>query len=87
MDGALIATIITSSVAVGGAIGTGFWRLTLKIGDQNKSIGRLEGKVGGLDTRMLSYEKQIEGFDGRVGRLDSRINGLLNNITKKEKQK
>lgn len=87
MDGGLIATIISSSVVVGGAIGTGFWRVALKIGDQNKSIGRLEGKVDGLGTRMHSYEKQLDGFDERVNRLDGRINGFLDSFLKKEKGK
>jgi len=82
MDGALVATIITSSVAVGGAIGGGFWRLWVKIGDQNKSIGRLEGKMDGLNTRMHSYEKQLEGFDQRIDRLDKRINGFVDSLMK-----
>ena len=77
MDGALIATIITSSVVVAGAIGGGFWKL-------GRSIGRLEGKVEGLDTRMHSYEKQLEGFDSRVDRLDKRINGFLDDFIKHE---
>jgi len=85
MDGELIATIITSSVAVGGAIGTGFWRVWIKIGEQNKLIGRLEGKMDGMDTRMHSYEKQLEGFDTRVSRLDERINGFVNVLARRRK--
>lgn len=84
MDGALIATIVSSSVVVGGAITGGFWKVIIKIGDQNKSIGRLEGKVDGLHTRMQSYEKQLEGFDARVSRLDRRINGLVDSYLTKE---
>lgn len=77
MDGAVIATVVSSSVVVGGAIITGFWRLWSRIGDQNGSIGRLEGKMDGFDNRMLSYEKQIKGFDDRIGRLDKRLNGFV----------
>ena len=83
MDGALIATIIAGSVAIGGALAGGFWKVWTKIGDQNKAIGRLEGKMDGLHTRMHGYEKQLEGFDQRIGRLDGRINGLVNNLTSK----
>jgi len=79
MDGALIATIITSSIAVGGAIGGGFWKL-------GRAIGRLEGKVGGLDARMHSYEKQLEGFDRRIDRLDKRINGFLDSSARPERK-
>lgn len=86
MDGALITTIVSSSVVVGGAIAGGFWRVIVKIGDQNKSIGRLEGKMDGFNTRMYSYEKQLEGFDKRVDRLDRRFNGLLDNIVKENKE-
>lgn len=82
MDGALIATIITSSVAVGSVLGTGFWKLWGRIGDQNRAIGRLEGKMDGLNTRMHSYEKQLEGFDKRVSGLDRRMNGFIDTLVK-----
>lgn len=84
MDGSLIATVVSSSVVVGGAIAGGFWRIWVKIGDQSKGIGRLEGKVDGLDTSMKSYEKQLEGFDKRIGRLDRRMNGFLERYADKE---
>ena len=84
MDGGAILTIVGSSVVVGSAIIGGFWKLWAKIGDQNKSIGRLEGKVDGLGTRMHSYEKQLDGFDTRIDRLDKRINGFIDNLPRKE---
>jgi len=84
MDGPTCAAVITSSVFVGSAIIGGFWKLWVKIGDQNKSIGRLEGKVDGLGTRMHSYEKQLDGFDTRIDRLDKRINGFIDNLPRKE---
>ena len=87
MDGALIATIVSSSVIVTGAIGGGFWKVWGKLGDQNKAIGRLEGKMDGLGTRMHSYEKQMEGFDSRVSRLDQRINGFVDALMKKGSRK
>ena len=87
MDGPLIATIVSSSVIVGGAIGSGFWKVWTKIGDQSKSIGRLEGKMDGLGTRMHSYEKQMEGFDSRVSRLDQRINGFVDTLMKRRRRK
>lgn len=61
MDG-LIVTIISSSVVIGGAIGSGFWRL-------GRSIGRLEGKMDGFDSR-------IGNMSDRIDHLDTRINGL-----------
>jgi len=73
MDGALIATIITSSVAIGGAIGAGFWKLTTKVGE-------LEGKTGGLSDRMDSYDKQLSDFNMRFNRFDKRMNGFLDNV-------
>ena len=86
MDGGLIATVVSSSVIVAGAIGTGFWRLWVKVGDQNKAIGRLEGKMDGVGVRMHSYEKQIEGFDKRITRLDTRMNGFINSFLKKKEE-
>ena len=80
MDGALIATVVSSSVIVGGAIGGGFWKVWVKLGDQNKAIGRLEGKMDG-------YEKQLEGFDGRISRLDQRINGFVDTLMGKGRRK
>lgn len=77
MDGGTIVTIISSSVIVSAAIGGGFWRLINMISEQSKWIGRLEGKMDGLHTRMHSYEKQLEGFDQRIDRLDRRINGFI----------
>jgi len=70
VDGQLIATIIGSSVVVGGVISGGFWKVVLMISDQSKSIGKLEGKIDGLDKRM-------EGFDASIGRLDKRMNGFV----------
>jgi len=87
MDGPLCATVISSSVVIGGAIIGGFWRVWVRIGDQNKSIGRLEGKVDGFHTRMHSYETQLDGFDTRVDRMDKRVNGfveILTNMRNKE---
>jgi len=81
MDGPLIATVVSSSVVIVGAISGGFWRILVRLGDQNKGIGRLEGKVDGLDIRMHSYEQQLDGFDKRVNRLDNRINGFLDYVT------
>jgi chaperonin cofactor prefoldin len=67
-------------MAVSGAIGGGFWKL-------GRSIGRLEGKVEELDTRMHAYEKQLGGLDTRIDRLDKRINGFLDNFVKQERKK
>lgn len=78
MDGALIATVISSSVIVGGAIGGGFWRVMVRIGKQDKSIGKLDGKIEGLNTTMQNFQGQLNGIDGRIDRLDGRINGLIN---------
>lgn len=86
MDGPIIAAIITSGVALSGVIGGGFWKLWGRVGDQSKAIGRLEGKVDGLGTRMHSYEKQLEGFDQRIGRLDRRMNGLIDTLPRKEEK-
>lgn len=94
MDGALIATIVPSSLAVATAIGGGFWKLWVKIGEQNtaigeqnKAIGRLEGKMDGVDTTMHSYEKQMEGFDTRVARLEERVDGFVNTSMKRRRHK
>jgi len=57
----------------------GFWKL-------GRAIGRLEGKVEGLSTRMHGYEKQLEGFENRIDRLDKRINGFLDNFVKQERK-
>lgn len=81
MDGALIATVVSSSVIVAGAIGGGFWKLWT---EQSKAIGRLEGKMDGLNARMQSYEKQLEGFDTRIDRLDRRMNGFIQRYSGKE---
>ena len=75
MDGAFIATIISSSVVVGGAIGGGFWKL-------GRAIGRLEGKIEGVDKSMQNHDNQIKGCSDRIDRLDKRINGFLNNLVK-----
>ncbi len=83
MDGPLIAAIVTGSVAIGGALGGGFWRVSSCLGKQNKSIGRLEGKMDGVDARMTSYEKQLGGFDQRIGRLDKRLNGFVDDVGKR----
>lgn len=83
MDGALIATVVSSSVLIGGAIITGFWRLWSKIGDQNGCIGRLEGKMDGFGNRMHNYETQMSGFNQRVNRLDRRLNGFFDSEGKK----
>ena len=58
--------MISSSVVVAGAISTGFWRLSVRIGDQSKSIGRLEGKVGGMDTRLDDFGKRVDNLDRRI---------------------
>ena len=84
MDGVLVVTIITCSVGVSGAIGGGFWKVWTKIGDQNKAIGRLEGKMDGVGTRMHSFEKQMEGFDKRIDRLDRRLNGFVDTLASKD---
>lgn len=83
MDGPTIVAIVSSSVLVASAIGGGFWKLWVKVGDQSKSIGRLEGKMDGMGTRMHSYEKQIEGFDTRIDRLDRRLNGFVDDLIDK----
>jgi hypothetical protein len=69
MDGQIIAIII-SAVGVSGGSGGGFWKL-------GRAIGRLEGKVDGLDKSMQGYEKQLEGVDRRLDRIDQRINGFF----------
>jgi len=55
MDGALIATIASSAVGVGGTIGGGFWYL-------GRLIGRLEGKVGSCAERINNLEQRINGI-------------------------
>jgi len=87
MDGALLATAISSGVAVSGAIVGGFWRVLIKIGEQNKAIGRLEGEVKGFGVRMKGYEIQLDGFNTRADRLDKRMNGFLDSYLSKEKEK
>ena len=92
MDGQLIAVIIISILGVGVPVGGGFWKLGRAIGRlegkvdglDTESIGRLEGKVDSLGDRMHSYETQMDGFDKRVDRLDRRINGWLDTFVKKE---
>lgn len=77
MDGSLIATVVSSSVVVGGAIAGGFWRVMIRIGRQDESIGRLEGKVDGLTTATHIFQGQLRSFDERMGRLDERINNVV----------
>ena len=84
MDGVLLATIIPSVLIAGGAIGTGAWKVWSKLADQNRSIGRLEGKMDGLNTRMHSFEKQVDSLDKSIVRLDRRMNGFLDSLTHKE---
>ena len=48
-----------------------------KIGQQDKSIGRLEGKVDGLASAAGLFQDQLKGVDERLGRIDQRINGVI----------
>lgn len=79
MDG-LILTIIGSSVTVAGTIAGGFWKLSSRVSDQSKSIGKLEGTVESLEERLNGWERRFGSFDERVGRLDSRLNGFLDHL-------
>jgi len=54
MDGPAIVTIVSSCVVVSSTIGVGFWRL-------GRAIGRLEGKVDGMDVRMDRLDKRVNG--------------------------
>lgn len=63
MDVTAIAVIASSSLAVSGAIMGGFWKLA-------NSIGRLEGKVEGMDKRM-------EGCEDRIGEMTTRLDGVF----------
>lgn len=84
MDGPLLATIISGVVVVRGAVCGGSWKVWNKLADQSRSIGRLEGKMDGLHTRMRSFEKQVESLDKSVDRLDRRMNGYLDSMIHKE---
>jgi outer membrane murein-binding lipoprotein Lpp len=44
--------------------------------DVQRSVGRLEGSISGLDTRVGRLEGAITGLDTRVGRLEGAITGL-----------
>ena len=85
VDSSLIITIASSATAVGGGF-FALWRhISSNFADQSRAIGRLEGKVDGMNNRVHGYEKQIEGFDKRIGRLDQRINGLAEKQPVKDK--
>jgi outer membrane murein-binding lipoprotein Lpp len=47
-----------------------------------RSVGRLEGSISGLDTRVISLEGSIQGLDARVGSLEGSINRLDTRIDK-----
>ena len=78
MDGGLIVTVISSTVAASGIFVGGFWKVMTRIGQQDKSIGRLDGKIDGLSSNVQSLQGQFAGYDERMGRLDERINGIVN---------
>ena len=63
MEVALIVSVASSGVVIATAIGGGFWKLSSRLSDHGRAIGRLEGK--------------IDGVDERLGRIDSRINGVV----------
>ncbi len=84
MDGPLIATIISSSVVVGGAIAGSYWRLMGRIGNQDKSIAELGGHIQGLDGKIdglhiasQSFQDQFGDLSKRFDRMDRRINGTV----------
>ena len=86
MDGSLVITIIGSSAGIGSIIAGGFWVVVAKIGQQDKSIGRIEGKVDGLITTAEVFQGQLNGFDERLGRIDQRINGVVSSGDKEATQ-
>jgi septal ring factor EnvC (AmiA/AmiB activator) len=47
-----------------------------------RSMGRLEGSIDGLDARVGSLEGSIHGLDARVGSLEGSIHGLDARIDK-----
>ena len=84
MDGPLIATIISSSVVVSGAIFGGYWRLMGRIGNQDKTIGELggniqglKGKIDGLHGETQNFQVQLGDMSKRIDRIDRRINGVV----------
>ena len=77
IDGSLVVTIIGSSVGIGSVIAGGFWAVVAKMGQQDKCIGRIEGKVDGLTTTVGAFQEQLNGVDERIGRIDQRINGIV----------
>lgn len=77
MDAAIVATVVGTGVTVVGVMVGGFMRMSARIGDSGKSIGKLEGKIDGLKTTMANFHDQLGDFGDRVGRLDTRINGIV----------
>jgi peptidoglycan hydrolase CwlO-like protein len=45
-----------------------------------RSVGRLEGSISGLDARVGRLEGSIQGLDARIDKLDGRIDKLANAI-------
>jgi outer membrane murein-binding lipoprotein Lpp len=45
-----------------------------------RSVGRLEGSISGLDARVGRLEGSIQGLDARIEKLDGRIDKLGNAI-------
>lgn len=89
MDGGLCAIALSGSLVVGGAIIGGFWRVLVKISDQNTAIGNLKTAVGDkigeqnvaigrLEGKVDGMGDRILGYEKQIGGLDKRIDSFIN---------
>ena len=67
MDGALIASIVGSSITVAGAIGGSFWAISRNLGKQGREIGEVKTEIMGFKETVTAT---FEGLDKRVTRLE-----------------
>lgn len=72
IDGAVIASVIGSGVAIAGSIGGGFLLLSNRLSKHGKEIGKLQGEVIGFKETVTATCK---GLDGRLSRLEDIENG------------
>ena len=95
MDGATIATVagVGSAIiiaVVAGSVKT--WRAIGRLegkmdGLDSEAFGRLEGKVGALDKRICSYELQLTGFNQKIAQVHQRLNGFVDVLIGKTTKK
>ena len=69
-----------------GGLEKGFGKLETRIGQVETRIGGLETEVGKLETRIGQVETRIGGLETEVGKLDTRIDGLETVIEERFKQ-